>query len=77
MKINIEHTDTFAGESNFSWINRISFEFPEGISNRTIIRKVKEWAGWTGIRCDKEIYGDFIILRPRKICEIIFIDYEW
>lgn len=29
MKVNIEVTDTFGGEANYSWVNRKTYEYDE------------------------------------------------
>lgn len=91
MKFNYEHTDTFGGDANYCWVNRGSVHVPElthygydGSSgydradkaqSREIVRKVKAKLGLTGVRCDREEWGETIVLRPRGLCQIIFIDY--
>ena len=67
----IEFTDTFGGESNYSWVRWYEFTAK---SDLAAVRKAKDLAGWTGIRCEREEYGDQIVLRPRGICQIMFID---
>ena len=67
----IEVTDTFGGESNYSWVRRYEFTAK---SDLAAVRKAKNLAGWTGIRCEREDYGDQIVLRPRGLCQIMFID---
>jgi hypothetical protein len=68
----IEVTDTFCGESNYSWVRRYEFTAK---SDLAAVRKAKNLAGWNGIRCEREDYSDQIVLRPRGICQIMFIDY--
>ena len=75
IKVNYEHTDTFGGESNYSWVNRGTIELPEGTSDRSIVRAVKAALGMTGARCTKSSYGDLIELRPRGVCHVIFITF--
>lgn len=70
-----EHTDTFAREANYSWVTRKVIQCPENASDRQIVKKAKEALGMTGVKCDREILGDEIILRPRGICQIIFINW--
>ena len=70
----IEVTDTFGGEANYCWVRR--YEFTAN-SYLAAVRKAKGLAGWTGIRCEREEYGDQIVLRPRGICQIMFIDCVW
>lgn len=70
----IEFTDTFGGESNYSWVRRHTITAK---SDLAAVRKAKDFAGWTGIRCEREDYGDQIVLRPRGICQVMFIDCVW
>ena len=43
--IRIEITDTFAGEANYSWVNRMELE--GDLSNRQILKRVREKFGIT------------------------------
>ena len=67
----VEITDTFSGESNYSWVRRHEFTAK---SDLAAVRKAKNFAGWGCIHCEREDYGDQIVLRPRGICQIMFID---
>lgn len=53
----VEHTDTFAGEANYSWVKRAAFEMPEGATQRQIVRKAKELIGETGNRNTTAFYN--------------------
>lgn len=78
MKVNFELTDTFCGEANYSWVRRGSKEFnqwPEP-AERAIVQAAKQWAGLTGIPHKKENFGDTIVIRPRGLCQILFITFE-
>jgi hypothetical protein len=66
----IEYTDTFAGESNYSWVRRYTIQAK---NDRAAIRAAKAAVGLTGIRCAKSDYGDLIDLRPNGICTVLFI----
>ena len=74
MKIHIEHTDTFAGESNYSWVRRSTHE-----CNTTLqaVRIAKKFAQCTGMRTRKEVYGDLITLYPAGLCQVIFITFDY
>lgn len=67
-----EHTDTFAGEANYSWVKRgdVSYE-----NKRELVKKVKSILGLTGVNCNRIDYCDMIVLKPRKICQIVFITF--
>jgi hypothetical protein len=91
MKFTYEYTDTFAGDANYCWVKRGSISVPElthygydgshgyvkanKAQSREIVRKVKACLGITGIRCNREDWGETIVLRPRGRAEIVFIDY--
>lgn len=75
MKVSFEVTDTFGGEANYSWVNRGEIEVKEGSSDLAIVRKVKEAIGWNGYKCNRESYGDSITLKPRGICQVLFINF--
>ena len=86
-----EYTDTFCGEANYCWVKRGKVTMPEltyfgydGCTNyskankifeRELVKKVKAELGLTGVRCNREDWGDRIVLRPRNSCTIIFIDW--
>ena len=75
MQVQVEVTDTFGGEANYSWVRRYEVEVPEGASNRSIVRKVKKEIGYTGVRCQTTDWGDTITLDPRGCCERVFITF--
>jgi hypothetical protein len=71
----VEVTDTFGGEANYSWVRRYVIDGSMARSDRTLVRAAKAAAGWTGLRCDTDYSGDMITLRPRGACWIMFITY--
>lgn len=78
-----EYTDTFGGEANYSWVRRGSLSWagydstPEGKrAMRCLIREAKAAVGLTGVRCEKEEWGDTIALRPRGLRMVLFINWE-
>jgi hypothetical protein len=77
MIIDIEHTDTYGGESNYSWVNRYSQVIDNNSSRLKIVRLVKRICNFTGLRCKVTDYGDMIEIRPVGYCQIIFITFEW
>ncbi len=70
LTIKYEHTDTFGGEANYSWVTRGEVEFK---NERDIVRQVKKALGMSGVKCDREEWSGMIVLKPRGICQIIFI----
>lgn len=77
--ITIEHTDTFGGEANYSWVRRETIEEPENkpFSRRAIVRKAKAFAGMAGYRTKVTDYGDMIEIRPAGLCQVVFITWGY
>jgi len=75
MLYQIEYTDTFGGEANYSWVKRASFIAPDNASSRMLVKRAKFVFGVTG-RHDTDDFGDEIVIRPRGTCTIIFIRPE-
>lgn len=90
---NIEYTDTFAGEANYSWVQRHRITMPElthygydGSSNylrcnriyeRELMKRAKALVGLTGMRGKVDRYGDVIEFRPYRSCTVLFITAEY
>ena len=86
-----EYTDTFCGESNYSWVKRGCVTMPElthygydgtngytkasKMMERELMRKVKAECGLTGIRGVRESWGDAITFRPYGMATILFINW--
>ncbi|AXH72672.1 MAG: hypothetical protein [Caudoviricetes sp.] len=91
-KYDIELTDTFAGEANYSWVKRDTITMPElthygydGSTNytkcnkvyrRELMKKAKAALGLTGLRGTVDDYGDSITFRPYRTCQIMFITFK-
>ena len=87
----IEMTDTFNGEANYSWVKKGSITIPDLLhygydgsngyitankkQEAQIIRRAKAALGITG-RHIKESYGDNITLRFPSACVIVFITFR-
>jgi len=67
-----QHTDTFGGEANYSWVRRGTTFVPADATRRQIVRAVKSTLGLTGIRCHTFDCGDMIELKPIGSCQIVF-----
>ena len=76
MKVAIEYTDTFAGEANYGWCRRASFEMSDHSSDLAIVRAAKKAISLEGIRCRKSNYGEMIVLRPCGTCTVAFITFS-
>lgn len=73
MKFQIEVTDTFNGEANYSWVGRDTLEVNKPISKLALVRRAKRIAGFNGYRCRKDEVGDTIALYPYGACIVMFI----
>ena len=73
MKYQIEITDTFGGEANYSWVRRHSIEVPDKATDLALVRRAKRKADWSGVRCKVSKYGDIIEIRPQGVCCVLFI----
>jgi len=76
MYIQIELTDTFGGESNYSWVKRYRLEYKPGETSRALMRRVKGAVGWSGIRCRVSNCGYMIDIRPAGAALVAFVTWE-
>lgn len=70
MKYDVEYTDTYGGEANYSWVRRTVVE-----SDGSPVRAAKAAMGLTGVKCDTSDFDDFIQVDPRGSCTRMFITY--
>jgi hypothetical protein len=75
MQVHFEHTDTFAGESNYSWVRRHTLDLPDNVSDLSLVRKAKAWAGLSGIKARVEKFGDMIAIYPSGIAHVVFVTF--
>ncbi len=89
----VEHTDTFGGNANYCWVNRQTVTMPElthygydGSTNyckankvfkRELMKKAKAAVGLTGVRGQVHDFGDSIEFRPYRLCQIVFISFDY
>jgi len=76
MKIDIELTDTFGGEANYSWVRRYSIDAPDDTTQRALVRRIKKTAGLTGARCNTDDHGGMITIRPVGACVVLFATFS-
>jgi len=69
----LELTDTFGGQANYSWVRRETLQLPAGASRLRIIRAAKAALGLTGTPCRTFDHGDSYELRPYGSCTVAFI----
>jgi hypothetical protein len=70
----VEHTDTFGGQPNYCWVRR--YTISPASTPRALVRAAKAVTGLTGVRCDVVHYGDMIEIRPRGLCEVVFVTWQ-
>ena len=75
MKAQVELTDTFGGEANYSWVKRAEFVC-DGMTDRQIERKAREEIGLTGVRCKREDLGDMVAWYPHNSCTVAFLTFD-
>lgn len=72
----LELTDTYAGEANYSWVKRATLVYATEPTDRALILAAKRALGLTGIRCKVDTWADCcetIQLDPRGLCQRAFI----
>ena len=90
MQYDVEYTDTFGGESNYSWVRRATITMPalthygyDGGTNyckanktyqRELMKKAKAAVGITGLRGKTENYGDMMRFVPYGCCTVMIIN---
>jgi hypothetical protein len=74
LNVTYELTDTYAGEANYTWVQRGVVAADSDNTSHTIVRRAKSAAGLSGIRCRKEDYGDMIALYPQGMNMVLFIN---
>ena len=70
---NVELTDTFGGEANYSWVRRDQLELPESATDRQVVTAAKAALGLTGMRCRRFKHGEGFELRPYGSCTVAFV----
>tara|TARA_Y100001951_G_C11252723_1_gene247466 strand:- start:794 stop:1024 length:231 start_codon:yes stop_codon:yes gene_type:complete len=75
MKAQVEITDTFGGEANYSWVNRYEFD-TEGLSDREIIFKARKLLGLTGVKTVRSDLGDTIVWDVQGECVRAFLTLQ-
>lgn len=86
-----EYTDTFAGDANYGWVKRGKVSVPDltaygydgsqGYSKATkrqvahVMRLAKAELGLSGLRGNRESWGDTEVFRPYGMNTILFITY--
>lgn len=75
MAWNIEVTDTFAGEANYSWVKRFTIESRANEGKIATVRRAKKESGLNGVKCNTSDYGDSWRLDIHGACIVCFISW--
>lgn len=70
--VDVEYTDTFAGEANYCWVKRRALDLPAGITDRALARRAKAAMGLSGARGRSDHSGDQYTFRPYGSCTVLF-----
>ena len=73
--IQIEYTDTFCGETNYSWVKRFELTVPEELSDKTLMRIAKELCGLAGVRGTWYECSDSLKFVPVNSNTVLFITF--
>jgi len=77
MRYNVEYTDTFGQDANYSWVRRATIEAPDNATKGLLMRRAKKALGLSGIRGRVTDFGDMIDFRPYGSCTVLFINPEY
>lgn len=88
----VELTDTFGGDANYSWVERASVIMPElthygydGLlgyaranrrMERSLMRRAKAAMGLTNMRGRREDWGDTIAFFPYRTNMVMFVSFR-
>lgn len=75
--LDVEYTDTFGGEANYSWVKRATLELPHGLSDKAIMRRAKKAMDISGWRGASYSHGDMWEFRPYKSCTVMFANVRY
>jgi hypothetical protein len=57
----------YDGSTNYAKANKVY--------RRELMKKAKAFAGWTGVRCKVEDWGDTIRIEPVGSCMVAFVNF--
>ncbi len=88
---NVEYTDTFCGEANYSWVRRATVIMPElthygydggtnyvkanKVFQRELMKRAKAAMGLTNVKGRTYSHGDDLEFRPYRANTVMFISY--
>ena len=76
-KLNCEYTDTFGGQANYCWVDRVTLELPDNLSDLAIVRRAKAALGLNGVKGQMFSHGDMWEFRPHNSCTVAFFTVDY
>jgi hypothetical protein len=83
VQYDVEYTDTFGGDANYSWVERARVAMPEMPDrarkyayDRELMRRAKAAVGLNGVRGVSENNGTWREFRPYGCTTVLFITYH-
>ena len=74
MKWQVEYTDTFGGQPNYSWVERHVLDDIDGrLTERALVRRAKALVGLNGVRGQSAWVGETYEFRPHNVCAVLFV----
>jgi hypothetical protein len=74
--LSVEYTDTYGGESNYSWVRRATIQAEDWRETATVMRRAKKAVGISGLRGKTYDYGDMIEFRPYGMATVMFVTVD-
>lgn len=75
MLFNVEITDTFCGEANYSWLIREQFMANDDISDDELAQKTLEFIGWQDESVTIDTVGEMIRIIPNDSNLVCFVTW--
>lgn len=73
MKYQVELTDTFGGNANYSWVRRGVIEDADNLTERSLVRRAKQMMELNGVRGSSGWVGETYEFRPHNACVVLFV----
>lgn len=74
----IEVTDTFGGDANYSWVKRGTTNCTSRRGRIAAAKKLAGWDGWCRVTVDD--YGDMMKITPTAtsgVCQVAFVTFHY
>lgn len=72
----VEYTDTYGGEANYSWVQRKTIQMKANTKPRSIMRKAKAAVGLTGVKGKTYWNTDTGEFTPYRMATRLFVTFD-